>query len=305
VNAVQLTSTGKCYGRQWVVRGVDLSLAPGERLALLGHNGAGKTTLLKLMLGLIRPDEGEVTVFGEAPGQTARWTTIGFLPENVSFQDAMSGRETLRFYARLKRRSSKECEALLERVGLAEAADRRVSTYSKGMRQRLGLAQALLGNPRLLLLDEPTTGLDPALRQAFYDILSDLAGQGTAVLLSSHLLTELEERTDRIAVMHQGRLLISGSLADLRGRAGLPVGLHLKIADGKTAAVALALAGFAPRSDGSHDLRLTCPIEDKMALLRQIGVLGTDILDVEINQPGLDAIYALVTDAANAERTRA
>jgi len=306
VNAVQLISTGKCYNRHWAVRDVDLSLAPGERLALLGHNGAGKTTLLKLILGLTRPDEGEVKVFGEAPGQARRTirTTIGFLPENVSFHDAMSGRETLRFYARLKKRSSKECAALLERVGLADAADRRVSTYSKGMRQRLGLAQALLGNPRLLLLDEPTTGLDPALRQAFYDILSDLAAQGTTVLLSSHLLTELEERTDRIAVMHQGRLLITGNLADLRRRAGLPVTLHLKIAAGKTSMVASALAGFAPETNGGDNLHLACAPADKMALLRQIGVLGTDILDVEINHPGLDAIYAHVTDAANAERTR-
>jgi Cu-processing system ATP-binding protein len=302
VNSVQLSSAGKCYERRWALRNVELTLAPGERLALLGHNGAGKTTLLKLILGLIRPDEGQIRVFGKTPG-IARGSdkTIGFLPENVAFHDAMSGRETLHFYARLKRRPLTECGPLLERVGLSYAIDRRVSTYSKGMRQRLGLAQALLGSPRLLLLDEPTTGLDPALRLIFYDILKDLAGQGTTVLLSSHLLTELEERTDRIAVMHGGRLLIVGRLADLRDQAGLPLEVTLKIAAGKAPAVISALAQFAADDIEGDNLRLTCQPEDKMSLLRHVGSLGADILDIDISQPGLDSIYAQFTNAANAE----
>jgi Cu-processing system ATP-binding protein len=147
---------------------IDLSVYPGERFALLGHNGAGKTTLIKLMLGLCRPTKGEILVQGrQITAAGVSQLNVGYLPESVSFHDSMSGREVIRFYARLKRRSYKECDELLEQVGLTAAAGQRVRTYSKGMRQRLGLAQALLGNPSLLFLDEPTSGLDPALRSLF------------------------------------------------------------------------------------------------------------------------------------------
>jgi Cu-processing system ATP-binding protein len=293
MSTVELSAIGKRYGRHWAVNGVTLSLKAGERLALLGHNGAGKTTLMKLMLGLIQPDAGSVRVLGGAAAAGNR--TIGFLPENVAFHDAMTGRETLRFYARLKHRAEPECRALLERVGLSHAADRRVSTYSKGMRQRLGLAQALLGGPKLLLLDEPTTGLDPALRQAFYDIIRNLAAGGTAVLLSSHLLTELEERTDRIAVMNHGRLVAAGSLDELRSQAGLPVEIHLRTADGRQADVASTLAALSPQPQGADELLLQCRAPDKMAILRTIAALGDDITDLEVILPGLDAIYATFT----------
>ncbi len=299
MNAVELCGVGKRYGRQWAVREVTLSLRAGERLALLGHNGAGKTTLMKLMLGLTRADRGTVGVLGGAPGGAGSPSrqAIGFLPENVAFHDAMTARETLRFYARLKRRPEAECLELLDRVGLAAAADNRIGTFSKGMRQRLGLAQALLGNPRLLLLDEPTTGLDPALRQAFYEIIGQLASNGTAVLLSSHLLTELEERTDRIAVMYQGRLAAAGTLDQLRVAAGLPVEIRLRIADGRRVAVADALALHSPRSVGLQELTLSCPVADKMTVLRAVAALGDDVRDLEMTLPGLDAIYASFTGA--------
>ncbi|MDR3517977.1 MAG: ABC transporter ATP-binding protein [Azospirillaceae bacterium] len=305
-NAVTLSGIGKRYGRYWAVDQVSLALRPGERLALLGHNGAGKTTLMKLMLGLIRPDVGTIAVLGEPPGDAASPTrrAIGFLPENVTFHDAMTGRETLRFYARLKHRPDRECRTLLDRVGLSAAADHRVGTYSKGMRQRLGLAQALLGDPRLLLLDEPTTGLDPALREAFYAIISDLAAGGSAVLLSSHLLTELEERTDRIAVMNQGRLVAAGTLDQLRADAGLPIEFRLRIAEGRLAPVADALAALAPRRGGPLELVVACAPADKMAVLRIVTGLGADIGDLEIVLPGLDAIYTRFTaDAIPGEVT--
>lgn len=299
MTAVELREVGMRYGRQEAVRGVSLALPPGERLALIGHNGAGKTTLIKLLLGLIRPTAGHVRVLGEDPAtgrHAAARRAVGFLPENVAFHDTMTGWEVIRFYARLKRRPAKECVALLERVGLAEAAGRRVRTYSKGMRQRLGLAQALLGEPRLLLLDEPTTGLDPALRGIFYDIVRDIARAGGAVLLSSHILTELEERTDRIAVMDQGRLVAMGTLDELRRRAGLPVRLRLRAAPGQAAAVSARLNGTGQfsRQDGDT-ITLVCPQAEKLAALRRVAGIGDDVRDVDIEQPGLAEIYARFT----------
>ena len=151
------------YGALTALTAVSLDGVPGECLALVGHNGAGKTTLMKLLLGLVRPSEGTVRTWAPTrlrPRATTRFQ-LGFLPETIAFDAAMTGREVLAFYARLKRLAPRTAEPLLERVGLAAAAGHRVGTYRKGMRQRLGLAQALLGRPRLLLLDEPTTGLDP------------------------------------------------------------------------------------------------------------------------------------------------
>lgn len=271
--ALAFTHVRKCFGRHAAVDGVTLSVAAGERVALLGHNGAGKSTLMKLALGILRPDAGTVASIG---GQ------VGFLPENVSFHPAMTGRETLAFYAALKRRPAAEVTDLLEGVGLTEAAGRFVATYSKGMRQRLGLAQALLGRPRLLLLDEPTTGLDPSLRRRFHDIVRDLAAGGAGVLLSSHLLTDLEARTDRVAIMEQGRLVALGTLDQLRRETALPVRIRVIAAEGRAAEVAGRLGG----------LDLAVPPAEKMAALGRVLALGPLVADVEVEPPGLDAIYA-------------
>ena len=151
---VEIRDVVKRFGKVEAVRDVSFSLPEGETVALVGHNGAGKTTLMKLMLGLIRPTNGSITVLGDDPsaGQFEGRRRLGYLPENVSFNAALTGHETLAFYARLKREPAKSVAGLLDRVGLTHAADRRVGTYSKGMRQRLGLAQALLGEPRVLLL---------------------------------------------------------------------------------------------------------------------------------------------------------
>lgn len=275
--AVDLSSVTKIYGGNPAVREVSFRLAPGERVALLGHNGAGKTTLMKMMLGLTPVTDGQIRVLGHAPdampAQVRR--NLGFLPENVAFDPAMTGREMLAFYGGLKMRPPAEAKALLEQVGLAEAAGRRIGTYSKGMRQRLGLAQALLGAPRLLLLDEPTSGLDPELRQVFYAILAQRAHDGAAVLLSSHLLTELEERTDRVLIMDRGRLAAAGTLGELRVRAGLPVKLRAVLADGT-----ITEEEVAPAS--------------KMDQLRRWAARA-DLRDLHVEAPGLDDLYAHYT----------
>jgi Cu-processing system ATP-binding protein len=297
--AIALEQVGKRYGRIAALDGVDLAIAPGECLALVGHNGAGKTTLFKLVLGLARADTGAIHVLGHDPrGAATVHRRIGFLPENVAFRANMTGRETLRFYARLKGAALAPSLALLDLVGLAEAADRRVGTYSKGMRQRLGLAQALLGDPALLLLDEPTSGLDPALRAQFYDLLRQRRADGATIVLSSHALTELEARTDRIAILNRGRMVACDSLDVLRRHCGLPIRIQLSAPPGQAAALAASIrngGGVAvdgPMGVNGQTVQLLCDAEQKMPLLRRVAELGAAVTDVELSPPTLEQIYA-------------
>jgi Cu-processing system ATP-binding protein len=293
---IVLDRVTKRFGAQHAVRAVDLALLPGECVGLVGHNGAGKSTMIKMMLGLIRPSEGWVRVLGEDPaaGAAARARQeLGYLPENVALHPSLTGRETLAFYARLKRQPVSRNAALLERVGIAEAADRRVATYSKGMRQRLGLAQALLGSPRALLLDEPTTGLDPAFRLNFYEILRDLRDGGATVLLSSHALAELESEVDRVVVMDRGCKIADGRIEDLRRLAGLPVRIRVRLADEPRVAVNAGVNVWQRWTAlGGHRYELTCEEADKVDALRSLGALPGRIEDVEVLQPTLDEVYA-------------
>lgn len=298
----RLSAVDKRYGDQIAVTNVDLVLQPGERIALVGHNGAGKSTLIKLMLGLIRPTGGRVEVLGESVGwrSTASRTAVGYLPENVVFPPAMTGRELMAFYARLKRQDVAANTGLLERVGLAAAAGRRVGTYSKGMRQRLGLAQALIGAPKLLLLDEPTTGLDPALRRAFYDIIDELAREGATVLLSSHALAELEPRSDRIVVMNHGRKVADGTLSDLRALARRPTRIRASFRDRARLPQEIP-PGETWRKIDESAIEITCDEAGKVAVLGRLMALADRPRDLEIMSPTLDDIYAHFLELKAAE----
>lgn len=288
---IELNAVGKRFSSHWAAQQVDLVLHQGSCVGLVGHNGAGKSTLIKLMLGLLRPDTGQVRVLGEDPasGHAAVRAALGYLPENVAFHPSMTGAETLNFYARLKRQDCRNNAELLERVGLADAVRKRVGTYSKGMRQRLGLAQALLGRPRALLLDEPTTGLDPALRQSFYEILRDLRRGGAAILLSSHALAELEGAVDRVVVMNRGRKMADGDIHSLRSLAGIRP--KLRVRTGRVLRVvansSTPWSEWQPLPGGM--LELSCEEADIPSLLR---TLPADARDVEIVRPTLDEVYA-------------
>ena len=268
---------GKRRGGTAVLDDVSLSIPEGTRVALLGHNGAGKSTLIKLILGLTARDSGEISICGSAPGTHAARRNVAYLPEAVAFQGALTGRELLTMFARLAGLSRKETGPLLERVGLAEAADRRIATYSKGMRQRLGLAQVLLGRPRLALLDEPASGLDPVSRHELYAIIDELAAAGTAVLIASHALTEVEARTDRIAILRQGRLVADDTLQSLARAAGLPIVLRVR-------------ASETAMADGMS-VEIRCPAEEKMPALQRLSGLGEAVADIDITPPGLEELY--------------
>lgn len=280
----QLTKT---YAGVRALSEVSLRVAPGERVALLGHNGAGKSTMMKVILGLIPYDGGEVVVTGAAPGSATARGNTAYLPENVAFHPALTGVEQIRYYLSLRGENPSQAMALLERVGLHAAAKRRIGTYSKGMRQRVGLAQALIGKPKLLVLDEPTSGLDPVSRRDFYALLDGLAADGASILLSSHALTEVEARTDRIVILSKGQLVAEGSLAELRRQAALPVTLHVTPRD--LAAVQAALPD-AVLTDGA--LVLTCSQETKLALLTRITALGDAVADIDVLPPSLEDMYS-------------
>ena len=279
----------KTYGAQVALSDVSLTVAPGERVALLGHNGAGKSTMMKIILGLIPYDKGELQVTGAAPGSPHARRNAAYLPENAAFHPALTGLEQMHHYLSLRGESPKLALALLERVGLGAAARRRIGTYSKGMRQRVGLAQTLIGKPALLVLDEPTSGLDPVSRRDFYELLDGLAAEGASILLSSHALTEVEARTDRILILSGGVLVAEGTLADLRHTAALPVAFQVTPRAESSALVAAALPEAVAQSG---TLILSCAQDQKLALLARIIALGDQIADIDVLPPSLEDIYS-------------
>ncbi|HKY32175.1 MAG TPA: ABC transporter ATP-binding protein [Candidatus Polarisedimenticolia bacterium] len=202
-----------------VIRGLDLTVEPGEVFGLLGQNGAGKTTTLKLILSLIFPDAGVIRLFGEESSRVAVRSRIGFLPENPFFYDYLTGREFLDFYGQLfgfdRAARQARAAAILDRVGMASRADLPLRKYSKGMLQRIGMAQALLNDPDLVILDEPMSGLDPIGRREFRDIILELKGRGKTVFFSSHILSDAEAICDRIGILKDGRLARCGRLPEL------------------------------------------------------------------------------------------
>ena len=285
-STLTISALTKTYDGLRALSDVSLQVAAGERVALLGHNGAGKSTLMKIILGLIPADSGSLSVCGGSPGSAQARGHVAYLPENAAFHPALTGLEQITHYLRLRGEPASNAMALLDRVGLAHAAKRRIGTYSKGMRQRVGLAQTLIGAPKLLVLDEPTSGLDPVSRRDFYSLLDGLASDGAAILLSSHALTEVEARTDRLLILSGGKMVATGSLNDLRKQAALPVALHLTARNGYAPDLMAALPGLGP------DLRIECAQEDKLATIARISAHADKLEDVDLIPPSLEDIYS-------------
>lgn len=277
------------FGTLTALDRVGLTVAEGEKVALLGHNGAGKSTLFKTILGFLRPVAGTLRIADAAPGSQQARMAVSYLPEAVAFPKMLTGDEIIGYFARLKGEPVARGQQLLETVGLGqEAARRRVGTYSKGMRQRLGLAQALIGRPRVMLLDEPTSGLDPISRMEFYEIIDRVSADGTAVILSSHALTEVEARTDRVAILAKGRLVADAPLAELSRRARLPIQVRVQAREGAVEAVQKGIGG--ERHNGRSVL-VSCLAEEKLGVLTRVAALGDLVDDVDIAMPALDEVY--------------
>ena len=218
--AVSTRALHKRYGRHVALAGLDLDVEPGQVVGLLGPNGAGKTTTVKILTGLVAATGGTATLFGVPVTDPAARRRLGYLPEHFRFPEWLTGMQLLRYHARLAgrdpRRESARLHGLLERVGLHGRGDERLRAYSKGMTQRLGLAQALVGEPDLVLLDEPTSAMDPLGRREIRELIAGLANDGVAVLLNSHLLSEVELTCDHVVVIDRGRVLRSGTLDEVR-----------------------------------------------------------------------------------------
>ncbi|MBZ0086818.1 MAG: ABC transporter ATP-binding protein [Thermomonas sp.] len=293
--AISLRGVHKHFGALRAVDGVDLDIRTGEILGLIGHNGAGKSTLFKLMLGLETPSAGAILIDGiPVRGRAFRAVRrgIGFLPESVVLYDNLDGLETLRFFARLKGAPLAQCAQLLEQVGLNHAGKRPVREYSKGMRQRLGFAQALLGKPRVLFLDEPTNGLDPEAIRDFYVVLRQLQAAGTTIVITSHILAELQGRVDRLAIMAAGKLLAVGSVQDLRERTALPLVIEADLDAADLATVAAALQELAPAPETTPTgLRWHCPRQHKMAALAALGAQNARVHDLRLLEPSLEDMF--------------
>ena len=216
--AIETEQLRKEFGRKTAVAGLTLSVKRGEVFGFLGPNGAGKTTSIKMLLGLITPTSGTARLLGDPIGTRATRSKVGYLPEHFRFYPWLKGSEFLDLHGKLYGMSASSRKAkipqLLERVGLANDADTKLQAYSKGMTQRIGLAQALMNEPDLVILDEPTSGLDPMGRRLVRNIIGELRTQGTAVFVNSHLLSEIEKTCDRVAFIRNGRVLEIHTLAD-------------------------------------------------------------------------------------------
>jgi ABC-2 type transport system ATP-binding protein len=228
--ALAVSGLAKRYGAVEALGGVDLEVGDSELVGLLGPNGAGKSTLVKIACGLVRPTSGRAEVRGAPAGSLAARATMGYLAEFFRFPDWMSAEELLELHQRLTGSAGGERERaeLLELVGLSDARSRRVETMSKGMQQRLGIAQSLVGSPRLLLLDEPTSALDPVGRRTVRELLEELRGRGVSVLLNSHLLSEVELVCDRVAILLGGKVVTAGTPGEL----ARPRGVEIETDDG-------------------------------------------------------------------------
>jgi|SRR5690554_2346059 len=294
MKVIELTSVSKEYRGVTALSRLDLSINRGEVLGLFGHNGAGKTTTIKMILGMARPTSGTVRVFGEDPvgSKACRLRSqIGFLQENVRFYENMTGLEVLNYFARLKAVPISQARHLFEQLGLSHAAHRRVKTYSKGMCQRLGLAQAMLGEPKLLLLDEPTVGLDPLAIRDFYSRLMALKASGCTIILCSHLLSGIEKIIDQALILKQGEAVAAGDLDQLRHEAELPVKIVLYGDD-----LHLPASLHIHHNRLEKGIECVVPQQQHMWILPELVALP-GVNRVEVNMPSLDDLYAHFNDS--------
>jgi ABC-2 type transport system ATP-binding protein len=304
---IQSQGITKCFGRVEALCGLDLVVEPGQVVALLGPNGAGKTTFVRTVATLVRPDEGTLIVAGHdvvrQPHQVR--PLIGLAGQNAAVEATMTGRENLamvaRLYGRSRREARRDVAGVLNRLGLDEVADRPVRTYSGGLRRRLDLGASLVGAPRLLLLDEPTTGLDPRSRNELWDAIRALVAEGTDVLLTTQYLDEADQLASRVVIIDHGRVIADGSPDELKRRAGRDViEVHTRAAaELGAAAQALGTLGDGAPVVDAATRRVSLAVDDGterlMAATRALEDHGVAVDDLALRRPTLDEVFLALT----------
>ncbi|MGH6726681.1 MAG: ABC transporter ATP-binding protein [Pseudolabrys sp.] len=290
----------KRYGTAQAVNGVDFNVAPGEIFGLLGPNGAGKTTTILMLLGLSDISEGEARVFGHDPMREplAVKRLVGYLPDSVGFYDQLTAADNLHYTARLMGLAAGERErridAALKRVGLREVAKKKVATFSRGMRQRLGLAEIVMKDARVAILDEPTNGLDPQASVELLELIRSLKASGVSILLSSHLLDRVQSVCDRVALFNAGRIVLMGTVEEL-GRQVLGGGYAVEVeADGGDAIVKRlsALAGVrSVEEPGPGRFRMACDRDLRAEAAAAVVAAGGRLTQLSLDHPSLETIY--------------
>jgi len=286
--AIECERVIKRYRTTTALAGVSLQVEEGSVFGFLGPNGAGKSTLVKILTGLVRAGSGTVRVMGGRPGSRPVQRQVGYLPELFRFPGWLSGRELLEFHARLMD-VPVDTEALLELTGIREAGERRIEQYSKGMQQRLGLAQALVGGPRLVFLDEPTSALDPLGRLEVRDVLLRLKERGTTVFLNSHLLTEVEKVCDRVAVIDRGVVVTQGTMDELLQAPAARIVVGPLDEAGRA-----RLLQEVPGSTYDGDGELAVPISSRdevPALVRRVVAAGLPVYEVGLVRHSLEEAF--------------
>ncbi len=292
----------KRYGDFVAVDSLDLSVMPGHVFGLLGPNGSGKTTTILMLLGLTEPTEGQVRVLGFDPERQplSVKSRVGYLPDQVGFYDDLTARENLIYIAKLnglrRDEARRRVDEALGRMGLADVADHPVGTFSRGMRQRLGVAEVLLKQPQLIIMDEPTQGLDPEAAREFLEIIRRLRDEGITVLLSSHLLHQVQEVCDHVGLFHRGRMVLEGTVQELAHQVlGSAYRIRVELAEPSPAAEeamgqAPDIQGVTHLGDGRYELEAR---EDRRAeVARAVVEAGGKLLALDVDAPSLDEIYA-------------
>ena len=297
----------KVFGRTRALDGLDLTMQPGQVMALLGPNGAGKTTFVSLVATLLRPDAGTLRVGGidVARNPAAVRRLVALAGQNATVEPAMTGRENVEMVARLfghsRRGARSAADAVLDRMGLSDAADRLVRTYSGGMRRRLDLGASLVGRPRLLLLDEPTSGLDPRSRLELWEVIRELVADGTDVLLTTQYLDEADHLASQVTIIDHGRVVASGTPRELKRRAGRSV-VEVHVRDGsaldRVAMILTTIGAGEPVIDvPTRSVRVALGVDSEhvFAALRPLDDTGIAIDEVSVRQPTLDEAFLALT----------
>ncbi|MEX2549088.1 MAG: ATP-binding cassette domain-containing protein, partial [Nitriliruptoraceae bacterium] len=305
--AVSVEGVRKRFGTTDALVGVDLRVEEGEVVGLLGPNGAGKTTLVRVLATLLAPDEGRASIFGidVVDEADAVRRSIGLTGQYAAVDEILTGRENLRMFGELFHLSGRDArrraDELLERFSLSEAADRPARTYSGGMRRRLDLASSLLVRPRLLFLDEPTTGLDPRSRNAIWDVTRELVAEGTTLLLTTQYLEEADQLADRIAVIDHGQIIAEGTGDELKDHVGGQV-VDVNFAEVADSERACELIAGAERTANPRQVRIAVGADDALGELARVAArlqeAGLLVRDLGLRRPTLDDVFLELTDNA-------